>query len=180
MSLTLFHAARWIVIAAGAIAYPVLRITGGHFGGHHFAVLGVGVSLALLPGHPAVADLAFAQATGHVAPVCGRGRVLWGSGACWKRNFSVVYFLQHAGTYAMLAAVFRRHPRTRAASAVHPVCRSDPWQLAADEIRYSRQVTLAWTLLLLAISLVSASCSFLPASRSGRFSPISITFLWSC
>jgi len=87
MSLTLFHAARWIVIAAGAIAYPVLRITGGHFGGHHFAVLGVAVSLALLPGHPAVADLAFAQATGHVAPVCGRGRVLWGSGACWKRKF---------------------------------------------------------------------------------------------
>jgi len=42
---------------------------------------------------------------------------------------------------------------TRFAEMVHG-------SLAADEIRYSRQVTLAWTLFLLAISLVSGILFF--------------------
>jgi uncharacterized membrane protein len=77
-----------------------------------------------------------------------------------ERNFSWVYFIQHAGTYVMLAAVFgvtlgrgRQALCTRFAEAVHG-------SLAPEEIRYSRQVTLAWTLFLLAISLVSGVLFF--------------------
>ncbi|MDP2057895.1 MAG: hypothetical protein Q8K35_09085, partial [Thiobacillus sp.] len=77
-----------------------------------------------------------------------------------ERNFSWVYFLQHAGTYAMLAAVFgvtlangRQALCTRFAEAVHG-------SLTPEEVRYSRQVTLAWMLFFLAISLISSVLFF--------------------
>src|SRR4030066_318922 len=70
------------------------------------------------------------------------GGLLWGSWGMLERNFSWVYFLQHAGTYAMLAAVFgvtlgrgRQALCTRFAEAIHG-------SLAADEIPYSRPATL--------------------------------------
>ncbi|MBW8456942.1 MAG: hypothetical protein K0M58_00635 [Thiobacillus sp.] len=161
MSLTLFRAARWIVIAAGAIAYPVLA----HYSAATSAAttlpsLGVAVSLA-----PSLAILLWLTWRSPRRPamllLCAVvGGLLWGFWGMLERNFSWVYFLQHAGTYAMLAAVFgvtlgrgRQALCTRFAEAIHG-------SLAADEIRYSRQVTLAWTLFLLAISLVSSVLFF--------------------
>lgn len=161
MSLTLFRAIRWIVIAAGAIAYPVLA----HYSAATSAAttlpsLGVAVSLA-----PSLAILLWLTWRSPRRPamlfLCAVvGGLLWGSWGMLERNFSWVYFLQHAGTYAMLAAVFgvtlgrgRQALCTRFAEAIHG-------SLAADEIRYSRQVTLAWTLFLLAISLVSSALFF--------------------
>jgi len=89
------------------------------------------------------------------------GGLLWGFWGVLERNFSWVYFLQHAGTYAMLAAMFgvtlargRQPLCTRFAEVVHG-------SLTPEEVHYSRQVTLAWTLFLLAISLVSSALFFL-------------------
>jgi len=88
------------------------------------------------------------------------GVLLWGFWGVLERNFSWVYFLQHAGTYVMLAAMFgatlargRQPLCTRLAEAVHG-------SLTPEEVRYSRQVTLAWTLFLLAISLISSALFF--------------------
>jgi uncharacterized membrane protein len=88
------------------------------------------------------------------------GGLLWGFWGVLERNFSWVYFLQHAGTYVMLASVFgvtlargRQPLCTRFAEVVHG-------SLMPEEVRYSRQVTLAWTLFLLAISLVSSALFF--------------------
>jgi uncharacterized membrane protein len=72
-----------------------------------------------------------------------------------ERNFSLVYLLQEAGFYSLMAASFglslRRHETalcTQLADKVHG-------PLSAQEIRYTRQVTAAWTIFFLAITLVT-------------------------
>lgn len=72
-----------------------------------------------------------------------------------ERNFPLVYLLQEAGFYSLMAASFglslRRHETalcTRLADKVHG-------PLSAQEIRYTRQVTVAWTIFFLAITLVT-------------------------
>ncbi len=72
-----------------------------------------------------------------------------------ERNFSVVYLLQEAGFYSLMAASFgwslRGHEValcTQLADKVHA-------PLSAQEVRYTRQVTAAWTVFFLAITLVT-------------------------
>ena len=72
-----------------------------------------------------------------------------------ERNFSLVYLLQEAGFYSLMAASFglslRRHETalcTQLADKVHG-------PLSAQEIRYTRQVTAAWTIFFLATTLVT-------------------------
>jgi uncharacterized membrane protein len=161
MSWTLLRAVRWVAIAAGAIGYPVLA----HYSAATSAAtalpsLGVAVSLA-----PSLAILMWLTWRSPRRPamllLCAVvGGLLWGFWGVLERNFSWVYFLQHAGTYVMLASVFgvtlargRQPLCTRFAEVVHG-------SLMPEEVRYSRQVTLAWTLFLLAISLVSSALFF--------------------
>ena len=157
MSLSLARTARWVVIAAGAIAYPVLA----HYSTTPAAVtttpwLGVGTSLA-----PSLAILLWLTWNSQKKPamllLCALvGMLLWGFWSTLERNFSWVYFIQHAGTNLMLAAVFgatlargRQALCSRFAEAVHG-------SLAPEVVRYTRQLTLAWTLFFIAISGVSA------------------------
>jgi uncharacterized membrane protein len=162
MTSTLVRAIRWILIAAGAIAYPVLaHYSTATSAATTFPSLGVAVSLA-----PSLAILLWltwrSPKRWIMVPVCvSVGLLLWSFWGTLERNFSWVYFLQHAGTYAMLAAMFgvtlargRQPLCTRFAEVVHG-------SLTPEEVRYSRQVTLAWTLFLLAISLVSSALFFL-------------------
>ena len=72
-----------------------------------------------------------------------------------ERNFSVVYLLQEAGFYSLMAASFglslRKHEValcTHLADRIHG-------PLSAQELRYTRSVTAAWTLFFLAITLVT-------------------------
>lgn len=162
MSATPGRIVRWLVIAAGCIAYPVLA--------HYSATapvattspsLGVAVSLA-----PSLAILLWLTWRSPMRPaltlLCGAvGLLLWGYWGVLERSFSWVYFLQHAGTYLMLAAAFgmtlgagRQALCTRFAEMVHG-------DLAPEVIRYTRQVTLAWVGVFLAISLVSCALFFL-------------------
>jgi uncharacterized membrane protein len=158
MNLTLSSAVRWVVIAAACIAYPVLaHYSAATSAATTFPSLGVAVSLA-----PSLAILLWLTWRSPMRPamvlLCAVvGGLLWGFWGVLERNFNWVYFLQHAGTYAMLAAVFgvtlargRQALCTRFAEMVHG-------SLSPEEVRYSRQVTLAWTLFLLAISLVSGA-----------------------
>lgn len=162
MTRTLVRAIRWIVIAAGAIAYPVLaHYSTATSAATAFPSLGVAASLT-----PALAILLWLTWRSPMRRImmlvcAGVGLLLWGFWGTLERNFSWVYFLQHAGTYAMLAAVFgvtlargRQALCTRFAEVVHG-------SLTPEEVRYSRQVTLAWTLFLLSISLVSGALFFL-------------------
>jgi uncharacterized membrane protein len=74
------------------------------------------------------------------------GLLLYDAWPILERNFSVVYLLQECGMYGLLALGFGRSLRagdvalcTRLADRLHG-------PLNAAEIRYSRRVTLAWTL----------------------------------
>ncbi|MDP2266529.1 MAG: hypothetical protein Q8J70_08280 [Thiobacillus sp.] len=162
MSFTLARAVRWVVIAAGAIAYPVLA----HYSTSPVAVtttpwLGVGISLA-----PSLAILLWLTWNSSRKPAmlllcAGVGMLLWGFWGALERNFSWAYFIQHAGTNLMLAAVFgvtlargRQALCSRFAEAVHG-------SLTPEVAHYSRQVTLAWTLFFIAVSLVSGLLFFL-------------------
>jgi uncharacterized membrane protein len=162
MTSQLVPAIRWIVIVAGATAYPMLA----HYSttaSVATALPSLGVAVAL---SPALALLLWLTSRSSVrwimVPTCiGAGLLLWSFWSTLERNFSWVYYLQHAGTYAMLAAVFgvsmangRQALCTRFAEVVQD-------SLTPEEIRYSRQVTLAWALFLLSISLVSSALFFM-------------------
>jgi len=156
MSPTLVRAARWALIAAGILAYALLA----HFSATaraagNFPWLGTAVSLT--PPLGVLLWLAW-RSTGRLGTfLLGAGAclLLWGLWGTLERNFGWVYFLQHAGTYVTLAALFgltlargRQPLCTRFAETVRG-------RLDAEVVRYTRQLTLAWTLFFLAMSLVS-------------------------
>ncbi|OGU22060.1 MAG: hypothetical protein A2580_17000 [Hydrogenophilales bacterium RIFOXYD1_FULL_62_11] len=159
MPLSVARVARGFIVAAGVIAYPVLA----HYSAATSAAttlpsLGVAVSLA-----PSLAILLWLAWRSPrrllMLALCvavGVGLALfWGA---LQRNFNWVYFLQHVGTNVMLAAVFgttlmrgRQALVTKLAETVHRTT------LAPEVLRYTRQVTLAWTLFFLATALVSSA-----------------------
>jgi len=156
MSFTLVRAVRWIAIAVAVIAYSLLaHYSAATAAATTFPSLGVAVSLA-----PSLAILlTLAWRSPRRLPMlflcAGVGVLLWGFWGVLERNFSWVYFLQHAGTNVMLAALFgvtlargRQPLCSRFAEVVHG-------GLTSELVRYTRQVTLAWTLFFLAESLAS-------------------------
>jgi uncharacterized membrane protein len=149
--------ARGLVIAAAAVAYPVLA----HYSAATSAATtlpSLGVAVSLAPSLAILLWLAWRSPRRPLmlllcAAVGGVLGVYWGA---LQRNFSWVYFLQHVGTNVMLAAVFgvtlmrgRQPLVTKLAEVVHR------GSLEPEVLRYTRQVTLAWTLFFVAVSLVS-------------------------
>lgn len=161
MKLALARAVRWTAIAAGAIAYPVLA----HYSAATPAATAtptLGVVLSLAPSLAILLWLAWRSPRRVLMGMlcAGVGLLLWGFWDALERNFSWVYFLQHAGTNVMLAAVFgvtlergRQPLCTRFAEAFHG-------SLPPEVVRYTRQVTLAWMLFFLAVSLASGILFF--------------------
>ncbi len=164
MSLTLVRSVRWTAIAAGAIAYPLLaHYSAATSAAETFPSLGVAVSLT-----PPLAILFWLtwRSAGRLATLllcAGACALLWWFWEALERSFDWVYFIQHAGTNFMLAALFglslargRQPLCTRFAEAVRG-------HLGPDVVCYTRQVTLAWTLFFLLVGLVSSilfwSCS---------------------
>ena len=95
--------------------------------------------------------------------------LLWAARDFVEQHFAWVYFVQHAGTNALLAVVFGRTLRgsetplcTRLAEFVHRP------EVPPIVVRYTRQVTVAWTLFF-AISAVLSTTLF-------AFAPVEI---WS-
>jgi uncharacterized membrane protein len=158
MSFDLARAARRSAIAAGVVGYAMLA----HYSAATAAAtaspsLGVAVSFA-----PPVAILLWLAWHSPKRPVwlalcVGMGALLWALWGVLEHNFSWVYFIQHAGTNTMLAAGFgltltrRRQPLcTRFAESVRG-------RLSPEVVRYTRQLTLAWMLFFLAVTLVSTA-----------------------
>lgn len=162
MNVTLVRAVRWLLIAAAGVSYSMLA----HYSAATSAAttwpsLGVAVSLA-----PSLALLLWLtwrspRRLAMLAVCAGVGGLLWHFWGALERNFNWVYFLQHAGTYAMLAGVFgitlargRQPLCSRFAEMVHG-------GLTDELARYSRQVTQAWMVFFLAVSLASCLLFFL-------------------
>lgn len=156
MSLTPVSVVRWTVISAGAIAYPLLA----HYStatsvANTFPALGLAV--ALLPLLAIMAWLSWRSPRRFALLLLGAGvcTLLWSYRDTLEQHFGWVYFIQHAGANALLAAMFgmtltrgRQPLCTRCAEAVRG-------NLSPEVVRYTRHVTLAWTLFFLGISLIS-------------------------
>jgi len=157
MSFDLVRAVRWTAIAAGFVGYPILaHYSAATAAFATFPSLGLTVSLA-----PLLAGLLWVswhspRRLGMLLLCAAVCVLLWGFWEALERNFAWVYFIQHAGTYVMLAALFGvsltrgREPLcTRLAEAVRG-------SLDSEVVRYTCKVTRAWTLFFLGMSLASA------------------------
>jgi uncharacterized membrane protein len=177
MTLALARAARWSFIAAGVVGYPVLAYySAATSAGKATPSLGVAVSLAPLLG--LLLWLAWHSPRRSVWLLIGVGAgvLLWVFWGLLEHHFSWVYFIQHAGTNALLATLFgrtlgwRRQPLcTRFAEVLRG-------PLSPEIVCYTRQVTLAWTLFFVAMTLLS-TVLFLLASINVW--SIFADFLWS-
>ncbi len=158
MKASLGRAMRRAILAAGVILYPLLAYySAATSAATKFPSLGVAVSLA-----PLLAMLlGLAWRSHRRLPILlvgiGLFLLLWW---CWdtlERNFDWVYFLQHAGIQVGFALVFgltllpgRQPLCTRVAEVVRG-------SLEPEVIRYTREITLAWSCFFLAISLLSSA-----------------------
>ena len=89
--------------------------------------------------------------------VAAAGAALWLGWGALERHYPNVYFLEHVGTNLLLGATFGR----TLLGAAEPLCSRFARQLHGelpDEVaRYTRQVTLAWTLFFLALAGLSCA-----------------------
>jgi uncharacterized membrane protein len=122
-------------------------------GGHR----ALGAALALAPFLILAASFLWRSQRPVAAAALGlaAGIALYESWPRLKDHFSLIYFLQESAMYGLLAAGFARSLRagdtplcTRLADRLHG-------PLTAAESRYTRQVTLAWALLLGAITVAT-------------------------
>ncbi|HYN79485.1 MAG TPA: hypothetical protein VES73_17015 [Lamprocystis sp. (in: g-proteobacteria)] len=156
MSLAASSVVRWTVIAAGVVAYPLLA----HYSTVTAAtntVPALGSAVSLMPLLAIMAWLAWRSRRRSVMLLLFAGicLLLWSHRATLEQHFSWVYFIQHAGANALLAAMFgitltrgRQPLCTRCARAVRG-------SLTPEVVRYTRHVTLGWTLFFLGISVIS-------------------------
>jgi len=156
MSLTAVTVVRRGLIAAGVLAYPVLaHYSTATSAAERFPALGL--TVALLPILVLLAMLAWQSPRRFAmlvfgALVCG---LLWWYRDALERNFGWVYYLQHTGIHVLLGVAFgltlkrgRRPLCTLCAEALRG-------SLSPEVARYTRQLTLAWTLFFFGISLLS-------------------------
>jgi uncharacterized membrane protein len=72
-----------------------------------------------------------------------------------ENNFSLIYLLQECGLYGLLAVGFARSLRSGETPLCTQLADRLHGPLTAAEVRYTRKVTIAWTLLLTAITLTT-------------------------
>jgi len=86
----------------------------------------------------------------------------------FAQNFSIVYLLQQAGFYSIMAFTFGRSLRKGSIPLCTQIADKVHGPLSALELRYTRQVTLAWVIFF----LVNVAANFLLF----EFAPLSV---WS-
>jgi uncharacterized membrane protein len=153
--------ARWLGIAALVIGYPVLA----HYTNESAHLRPLGAAVAIAP----VVLLALVVAwrstrrrlvLSILALLCA---ALWMGWPLLAKNFEIIYWLQHAGMQLLLFVFFGR---TLIAGRL-PLCTQfarivhAPATLTPSHERYSRQVTLAWTLFFAGMGVVSTLLFFL-------------------
>ena len=145
----------WIALAIALSAAFAVLAHAALVEGTHPAV---GAFVAVLPltllalvaarraGHPAVLVLAIAAV----------GAVLWFGWSGLERNFPHLLFVEHATTNLVLALVFGRTLFGGREPLVTSFARMVHGSLPPEVVRYSRQVTVAWTLFF--VAMLAASC----------------------
>jgi uncharacterized membrane protein len=157
MSISLSKMGRWAGITTLVAGYPLLA----HYSSTSSAAAetpSLGVALALAPTLAILFWLAWrAPRRVPILALClTSALLLWVFWHPLEKNFNWVYFIQHAGTNILLAMVFgltlgkgRQSLCTRFAEIAHG-------NISPAVVRYTRQVTLAWTLFFVTVSGISA------------------------
>ena len=109
-------------------------------------------------GHPAVLVLAIAAV----------GAVLWFGWGGLERNFPHLLFMEHATTNLLLAILFGRTLFGGREPLVTTFARLVHGSLPPEVVRYSRQVTVAWTIFFLA--MLAASCGLYLSGQRAAWS----------
>lgn len=153
---------RWLAIGTLAVGYPVLA----HYSTATEASTrtpSLGVALALAPVLLIALVLAWraTQRTAMLALFALAGVGLWPLWPELERNFTWVYFIQHAGTNAMLFLAFGRTLRHGAEPLCSQFARMVHGEIDARIARYTRQVTLAWTVFFAVMASTSSLLFFL-------------------
>jgi uncharacterized membrane protein len=143
---------RLAAVLALILAYASLShycITGGRSG--------LGAALAVIPLLALGASLLRRSKGPLIAASVGVAAVLvlYDCRPLLERNFALVYLLQECGMNGLLAAVFGRSLRAGEAPLCTRLADQLHGPLTPAEILYTRQVTLAWTLLFAAITLTT-------------------------
>lgn len=153
------RALRWLVPAALALAYPFFA----HYAAAAPAASDMGLALALLPFLAAVAVFARRSARRYLwlALCLPAAFGLAESWAALRDHFGWLYFVQHAGTNAALGGAFAVSLKSGRMPLCSRLAALAHGELAPEVVRYTRQVTQAWTVYFGLTTLVSGLLFFL-------------------
>jgi len=148
---------RWLGIALAAIAYPVVA----HYSSSPAFVADrplLSAGIALLPAVGLALWLSLSSGRGGWKLVSAGVLLglLWFSWPFLERNFHWIYFIQHAGSNAALACFFGRTLGRCSVPLVARMAESVCGPLSPALSRYTRRVTLAWSLFFAANAAISA------------------------
>lgn len=153
LTATLVRSVRWASIAAACIAYPVLAHLAAADPNPDLFDVAVAITpmsvLALVlawrsPQRPWLLLLCLAVAA-----------ALYSVSGWLLLHFNWVFLLEHVGVQAMLALAFGRSLRAGQIPMVSRFAATVHGELSAAQVRYTRQVTWAWTLYFAGISSLS-------------------------
>ena len=158
---------RWlrpVLVAASILAYALLQ----HYANTTPGTAAFGAALAITPLLLTWLLLASRSAFPHLTLLLAAilaAFVLVGFWAQLERNFPLLFMLQEAGIYLILAFGFGRSLMTGHTALCTQWAQMIHGELSEPVRRYTRTVTLAWTLFFVAISLTSAGLFFLAPVR---------------
>ncbi|HEX5805215.1 MAG TPA: hypothetical protein VFY31_02625 [Macromonas sp.] len=144
--------------AAASVALLLLWMAASHLGSLGVGNADLNVAVALAPVLAALGLLLWRQCAVWVLALVGvavAAVLVWLWPLC-RSNVAALYYLQHLGIHLMLAVVFGKSLRGPGDALVTSMARFIfPDELSARNVRYTRGVTLAWTLFFCANALVS-------------------------
>jgi uncharacterized membrane protein len=138
------QAGRWGVVIALGIGYSVLS----HFAAASTSPGMAGALVAVVP----LLGLAFAMAwrssrrLAMMALLLAAGAMLYRTSGWLISHYNWIFLLQHAGTYALLCSAFGRTLQGGQTPMISGFARIVHGELSPALIRYTRSVTVAWTL----------------------------------
>jgi uncharacterized membrane protein len=147
------------------VALVLVSIAGASLA-HYAIAVGRSPSLGALVALAPLAILVgvFARRSRHrllgVAAIAAFAGLLWAGWDVLENNFPSVYFLQHVGSNLLLGAMFARTLAARREPLCTRFARLIHGPLPAAVERYTRQVTLAWSIFFLAMAALSCGLYF--------------------